>query len=110
MGKAALSTACPHEPVLRQLHYPGSFITPAAQSPVQVWPHSWSAGSQVGCGAGQPMKPGIKILAGEWVQWNNQVKEGFTKKIGKEEEGRIGHRQWIDLASTKCPSLTTCSP
>lgn len=32
------------------------------------------------------MEPGVKILAGEWVQWNNQVKESFPKEMGKEEE------------------------
>lgn len=100
---AALSTACPCEPALGQLH------TLAARSPGQVWRHSWSTGSQVGCGTGQPVEPGVKILAGEWLQWNNQVKEGFPKEIGKEEEGTIGHRQWIDLAPTKCCNLTACS-
>lgn len=37
------------------------------------------------------MESGVKILAGEWVQWNNQVKEGFAKRVGKEKEGRTGH-------------------
>lgn len=57
-------------------------LTPRGSGPCAC---STGSCSQAGRGAGQPLEPGVKILAGEWMQWKNQMKESFTKEEEREE-------------------------